>query len=548
MQNKEGVTDLNTLGVTFPKTIHQDLPTPLLYEKIVKRGEGQICHLGPVVVRTGDSTELPLVDKFVVKKRAQKDRERLRGEVRFLSEEQFRCFARRLRAYLQNKEVFVQHGYVGRDPQWRIPVRFVTETAWHSLFVRNLFESIPERNSPVAFDADFSLVHVPGFHAVPEKDGTRSSAALIIHPEEKTVVICGNAYAGEIRNTVFTLVHMLLPSESAFSMRCSVNVGPDGDVAVFMGRGGTGKTTLSVDPKRKLVGDHLHGWSENGLFNYERGAYARVLGLSMKEEPDIHACTRRFGTVLENVCIDPHTRQIDLEDRCLTENARAAFPLPHISRVIEGGGCGHPQNIFLLTCDALGVLPPLARLTPEMAVYAFLTGYTSIQSRVGSGRSEPYIMFNTCFGASAMTLPSQVCGQILMDKIRKHNVACWLVNTGWVGEPQGRGDRMRISHSRALVRAAASGKLTDADYIVDPVFQFEIPKACPGVPARILSPRKVAADEGEYEVRANRLARGFAKDFSRFEGLMPEKMRTMLSGVLSLDDKFDLLEEFNLSV
>ena len=548
IDRKDGIPDFVVIGRKYLKVVHRNLPTPLLYEQIIKNREGQVSHMGPVVVRTGDFAERSLTDKFIVKEPVSEEKVPWGDENRPISEERFNNLLYRLLAYMQNKEVYVQYCYAGRDSDYRTSIRFITETAWHNLFVRNMFVPIHDVEDFEAYDPDFTVVHIPGFHAMPEVDGTGSSAFVIISLGQKTAFICGTHYGGEIRQVVFTILNYLLPLESVFPLRCSANIGPDGDVAIFMGRGGTGKTTLAVDPERRLIGDHAHGWSDKGLFDFERGSYARVMKISKEEETEIFACTRKFGSILENVSIDLETRRVDLNDDALTDNTRAVYPNTHIPNAVVDGVCDHPRNIFLLTCDALGVMPPIARLSPELAVYAFLSGYTSRFTETESGPVETDIRFDTCFGASALTLPAHVYGNLLMEKIKKHNVSCWLLNTGWLGEPRGAGERIKIAQTRKLVYAAVSGKLNDVAYETDPVFSFEIPEECPGVPAAILNPRRMAKDQGEYELRAVQLARKFMEDFARYENEMPENMRTMLLDVLSLDDSFDMLEEFRLSI
>lgn len=544
LEKKDGILDLVAMGRKTLKMVHRNLPTAVLYERIVRNREGQISHQGPIVVRTGDFMELPLTDKFVVKQEADS---RVSEGHQEMSAGQFNNLAYRLSAYLQNKEVYVHYSYVGRDPDCQIPVRVVTETAWHSLFARNMFMPIHGVEDYSQLKAEFSVMHIPGFHAVPDVDDTRSSAAVIFNMEQKIIFICGTSYAGEIRLAVFTFLNYLLP-ESVFPMRCAANVGPEGDAAIFMGRSGAGKTTLSVDPERRLLGDHFHGWTVRGLFNFERGAYAGLLGISEEDEPEISACSRKFGTILENVSIDMETRRVDLEDRSLTENTRAIYPLTHIPNAAEEGICDHPKHLFLLTCDGMGVMPAIARMTPEMAVYAFMSGYTSRFAETESGTAVSDIGFNTCFGASSLLLPAHVYGNRLLEKIRKHEVTCWLMNTGWIGEPAGRTERIKIPVSRALIRAAVSGKLDTVVYETDPIFGFDIPLTCPGVPYEILNPRNMAGDEGEYEVRANCLAREFMNDFKQFEDQMPESMRTMMAEVFSSDDSFDLLGDVGFSM
>lgn len=548
IDRKDGIPDFVTIGRKYLKVVHRNLPTPRLYEQIIKNREDQISHMGPVVVRTGDFAERSLADKFIVKEPASEEKVSWGGENRPISEARFNNLLYRLLAYMQNKAVYVQYCYAGRDPDHRTSIRFITETAWHNLFVRNMYTPIHDVKDFEAYDPDFTVVHIPGFHAMPEVDGTGSSAFVIVSLGQKAAFICGARYGGEIRQVVFTILNYLLPLESVFPLRCSANIGPDGDVAIFMGRGGTGKTSLAVDPERRLIGDHLHGWSDTGLFNFERGSYARVLKISREEETEIFACTRKFGSILENVSIDLETRRVDLNDDALTDNTRAVYPDSHIPNAVFEGVCDHPRNIFLLTCDALGVMPPIARLSPELAVYAFLSGYTSRFIETDSGPAETDIRFDTVFGASALTLPAHVYGNLLMEKIKKYNVTCWLLNTGWLGEPRGVGERIKIAQTRQLIYAAVSGKLNDAAYETDPVFSFEIPTDCPGVPAAILNPRRLAKDQGEYEMRAVQLAKKFMEDFARYENEMPENMRTMLVDVLSLDDTFDMLEEFRLSI
>lgn len=548
IDKKDGIPDFVTLGRKYLKVVHRNLPTPLLYEHIIKNREGQISHRGPVVMRTGDFAERPLTDKFIVKDPVSEGKVSWGDDNRPLSEERFDNFEHRLLAYLQNKEIYVQYCYAGRDSDSRTAIRFITETAWHNLYVRNMFIPIQDIEDFEAYDPDFTVVHIPGFHTVPEVDGSSSSAVVIVSLEQKTAFICGTRYGGEIRQIVFTILNYLLPLKSFFPMRCSANIGPDGDVAIFMGRGGTGKTTLAVDPERRLIGDHAHGWGDKGLFNFERGSYARVLKISREEEPEIFACTQKFGSILENVSIDLETRRVDLNDNALTDNTRAVYPDTHIPNASVECVFDHPRNIFLLTCDALGVMPPIARLSPELAVYAFLSGYTSRLAETKSDPAETDIRFDNCFGAASLTLPADVYGSLLMEKIKKHDATCWLLNTGWIGEPRGNGERIKIAQTRKLIHAAVSGKLNSIVYETDPIFSFEIPKECPGVPAEILNPRRMAGNPGEYELRAVQLAKKFMEDFARYEKIMPENMRSTLLDVLTLDDSFDILEEFNFSI
>jgi phosphoenolpyruvate carboxykinase (ATP) len=548
IDKKEGIPDFVSLGRKHLKVVHRNLPTPLLYEHIIKNREGQISHRGPVVVCTGDFAERPLADKFIVKEPVSEGKVAWGDANRPISEERFDNLQRRLLAYMQNKEVYVQYCYAGRDSDYRTSIRFITETAWHNLFVRNMFIPIHDVEDFEAYDPDFTIVHIPGFRAIPEIDGIGSSAFVIVGLGQKTALIGGTHYGGEIRQVVFTLLNYLLSLKSVLPLRCSANIGPDGDVALFMGRGGTGKTTLAVDPERRLVGDHAHGWSHQGLFNFERGSYARVLKISREEQPEIFNGTQQFGSILENVSIDLETRQVDLNDESLTANTRVVYPDTHIPNALVEGAGGHPRNIFLLTCDAMGVMPPIARLSPELAAYAFLSGYTSRFTETEAGPVETDIGFDNCFGETTLTLPAHVYANLLIEKIKKHAATCWLLNTGWLGEPRGTGERIRIAQTRKLINAAISGKLNKAGYETDPIFSFEIPKECPGLPVAFLHPRGVATNPGEYELRAVQLAKRFMEDFARYEKVMPENMRTMLLDVLSLDDSVDILEELNFSI
>ncbi len=419
--------------------------------------------------------------------------------------EQFTRLLFRLMAYIQNKEIYVQYATIGCVPHDCRAVRFVTETAWHSLFVRNMYTPVEGVSDFSAFAVDFSVVHVPGFRADPRVDGTRSTAFVMINLSQKVVFICGTHYAGEIKQAVFSTLNFLVPQDETFLMRCAANVGPDNDVAVFLGRGGSGKTTLAVDDQRPIIGDHVHGWTEEGLFNFERGGYAKVHQLVKAGAPQIDACTRRFGTILENVAMDSLSRRIDFADGQLTRNTRAAYPLSHVDNWAGASIFGHPKHLFLVTCDAYGVLPALARLTPELAVYAFMCGYTSRLEGPKTAQPVADFRFDTCFGASTMTLPAHVYGLQLMEKIKRHKVTCWMLNTGWIGDPWYNGQRIDLSVSRALIHGVTSGHLDEVDYDSDPVFGYEIPTACPGVPSDILDPRKATQDEADYEIRTNQL-------------------------------------------
>ncbi|MDA3897247.1 MAG: phosphoenolpyruvate carboxykinase (ATP) [Desulfobacteraceae bacterium] len=540
--------DLEYFGRKHLRRIYRNLPTSVLYEEIVNNREGQVAHLGPIVVRTGHYADLPPEDKFFVKDPVSENKIFWSDEKNELSENHFNTLFHRMLAYMHNKEAYVQDCLVGSEEEHQMPIRIVTETAWHSLFVRSMFFQVDDLKKLEEFAPEFTIIHIPGFHAIPELDGTHSTSFVIINLTQKLVLVGGSSYAGELRQVVFTLASYLMP-ESVFCMRCSANVGKDGDVAIFLGREDTGKSTLAVDPDRSLIGDHAHAWSDKGLFNLEWGGYAKIMNIEKEKQPFIYECTRKFGSILENVAIDMDTRRVDLKDDSLTENTRCIYPISHIPHAYREGLFEHPKNLFLLTCDAYGVLPPIARLNPEQAVYAFLSAYTSKFKQMESGEFEPQVMFSVAFGDTMIALPAYAYAKRLMENIIKYNINCWLVNTGWSGEPSFRSERIKISHTRALIKAAISGDLSKMEFEADPVFHFEIPKKTPGdvVPEEILNPRNSAEDAGEYELRAIRLVSEFMKNFEQYEDIVPEEMRSMLSQIISIDDNLDL-EDFGLSI
>ena len=515
---------LENHGIRNVNSVHWNLSTPVLYEEVVRRAEGRISHLGPLVVTTGHHTGRSPNDRFIV--RAGESAEHIWwGKVnKPFESEKFDGLHRRLTAYLQGKDIYVQNCYAGADPAYRLPIRVVTETAWHSLFARNMFIRA-DRQDHKDFVPEFTLINAPRFHAIPEQDGTRSEAFILVSFERRMIIIGGTSYAGENKKSIFSILNYLLPRRGVLSMHCSANVGRGGDVAIFFGLSGTGKTTLSADPDRALIGDDEHGWSDEGVFNFEGGCYAKVIRLSREAEPEIYACTRRFGTVLENVAMDYCTRRIDLDDFSLTENTRAAYPLSHIPNIVPEGRAGHPENIIMLTCDAFGVMPPIARLTPEQAMYHFISGYTAKVAGTEKGITEPEATFSTCFGAPFMALHPSVYGNLLKDKIRRHQVSCWLVNTGWSGGPYGVGSRMKIRYTRAMVNAALDGKLDGVEFEPDPIFGLAIPARCPDVPSEVLNPRLTWPDPEAYDDKARELARRFQENFREYEDAVSEEVR-----------------------
>lgn len=516
--------DLERHGLRNLKNVCWNLPTPALYEETLKRDEGIMSHLGPLVVRTGQFTGRSPKDKFIVEESTSRD-QIWWGEVnRPFDSGKFDEMHRRMASYLQGKDVYVQDCWCGADKEYRMPVRIITQYSWHSLFARNMF-IIPTAEELENFDPEFVVIDCPGFHAFPEIDGTNSDVFILVNFAKKLVLIGGTEYAGEIKKSIFTAMNYDLPFEDVLPMHCSANCGRDGDVALFFGLSGTGKTTLSSDSSRTLIGDDEHGWSSNGIFNFEGGCYAKVIRLSAENEPEIYLTTRRFGTILENVGVDVRTRCIDLDDDTLTENTRASYPISHLPNASRMGMGDHPASILFLTADAFGVLPPIARLTPEQTVYHFISGYTAKVAGTERGITEPQATFSACFGAPFMALHPSVYADLLRTKINEHNVTCWLVNTGWTGGPYGVGHRMEIPYTRAMVNAALYGQLNDVTYTVDPIFDLHVPNSCPGVPDEILIPRATWSDGDAYDDQAHKLAHMFLENFGQFEERVSQSVR-----------------------
>jgi phosphoenolpyruvate carboxykinase (ATP) len=509
---------LEYLGFRNTGRVHWNLGMPELVEMALRRGEGQIGEGGPLVVRTGIHTGRSVNDKFIVREPGSEKNIWWGNTNRPYERANFETVKRRMLAYAQQRELFVQDVWGGADPTHRLPVRIVTELAWHNLFARNLLINPPAADL-ANFKPDFTIIDLPGFSADPAIDGARTETVILLDFAERLVLIGGTSYAGEIKKSVFSVLNYLLPDSNVMPMHCSVNVGERGDAAIFFGLSGTGKTTLSADPHRTLIGDDEHGWSEKGLFNFEGGCYAKVIRLSPTAEPEIYATTRRFGTVLENVTFIGDSRRLNLDDDSLTENTRAAYPLDFIPNASETGICGHPENVIMLTADAFGVLPPISRLSPEQAMYHFLSGYTARVAGTEKGLGkEPQATFSTCFGAPFMPRHPSVYGNLLKDKIARHKVNCWLVNTGWTGGVYGVGHRMPIGHTRALLRAALDGSLSNVPMAQDENFGFAVPTACAGVPAEALKPRNTWADKAGYDAKAKELVGRFQQNFQQFEG------------------------------
>jgi phosphoenolpyruvate carboxykinase (ATP) len=524
-QKRKADYNLSNIGVGNVRLAYWNLPTEALVEEAVFRGEGAMVAGGPYAAFTGKHTARSANDKFVVRHTDSENNIWWGVYNRPFDIDKFEALFSRMLGFLQRRDVFVQDVYAGADEAYRLPVRIVTELAWHSHFVRNMFILPQSLEEYKRFVPEFTLVAMPSFKGAPAVDGTNSETFICLSFERKIAIIGNSAYAGEIKKSVFTILNYLLPLEGVLPMHCSANVNPDDtdDVALFFGLSGTGKTTLSADPKRRLIGDDEHGWSDDGIFNFEGGCYAKVIGLSESAEPEIFATTKRFGTILENVTYDPITRLIDLDDDTVTENTRASYPLEFIENAVPEKKAGHPKNVVLLTCDASGVMPPIARLSPNQALYQFISGYTSkiAGTEVGLGK-EPEITFSACFGGPFMVHHPYKYAELLKRKIERYHATCWLVNTGWVGGPYGVGKRISIKYTRALLNAALDGKLTDVEFKKDPIFGFEVPKTCPNVPDEVLDPSSSWGDKKEYDRRYKDLAMRFIQNFGKFTDKTPK--------------------------
>ncbi len=511
--------DLSAQGL-HPKKVWANHRYVELYEHALRREEGQLTTRGAFVAITAPHTGRSPNDKFVVEEPGSAGRIWWEKNKR-LSEAQFDALLTDVVAHLDGlDEVFVQDLYGGADANYRLPVRFVTPNAWHALFVRNMFirPGVPDLAD---FEPGFTVYHAPEFQALPARHGTRTGTFIVVNFAKRAILIGGTRYAGEIKKSIFTVLNYLLPMQGVLSMHCSANVGAAGDTAIFFGLSGTGKTTLSADSHRKLIGDDEHGWSDEGVFNFEGGCYAKAIRLSPEGEPEIYAATQSFGTVLENCVLDPHTRLIDFDSDRITENTRASYPIDFIPNHEPSGFAGHPKNIVFLTADAFGVLPPLARLTPEQAMYHFLSGYTAKVAGTERGVTEPTVTFSACFGAPFLPLHPGVYAKMLGEKIARHGVRVWLVNTGWTGGAYGTGHRMKLGYTRAMVTAALSGQLDHVHYVTDPVFGLEVPSKVPGVPSDLLAPRSTWADPAAYDAQAAKLAEMFRKNFAAFASEVP---------------------------
>jgi phosphoenolpyruvate carboxykinase (ATP) len=496
--------------------IHWNLTAPLLMEAAIQRGEGKLADMGPFTAVTAPHTGRSPNDKFVVRDPSSE------GDVDWgkvnqpYPPEKFDLLLADVTAYLEGlDDLFVQDLYCGADSAHRLSVRYVLPNAWHAAFVRNMFIR-PQATELATFDPNFVVLHAPEFQASPERHGTRTGTFIVLNLTRRMILIGGTRYAGELKKSMFTVMNYLMPKDGVLSMHCSANIGAAGDSALFFGLSGTGKTTLSADPERSLVGDDEHGWSENGIFNFEGGCYAKVINLSPESEPDIYACTQMFGTILENVTLDPMTRQVKFADQSITENTRASYPIHYIRNHVPTGRGGHPRNIVFLSADAFGVLPPIARLTKEQAMYYFMSGYTAKVAGTERGVTEPQATFSSCFGAVFLVWHPTRYAEMLGRLIDEHGSHVWLVNTGWSGGAYGVGKRMKLSYTRAMVRAALSGALDDVGTTTDPIFGLHVPANVPGVPDNVLRPRDTWSDKVAYDTQAKKLAEMFQKNFEKF--------------------------------
>jgi phosphoenolpyruvate carboxykinase (ATP) len=520
-QNKYGLEE--TTGLKTAKTIYWNLTAEQLYEEALRRGEGNITAGGAFTADTGKHTGRSPNDRFFVETPEVRNILWWHKGNKGISEDNFEKLYAKAQKYARERDLFVRDAYVGADKNSTMVVRMVNEFAWHNLFAKNMFIE-PSAGELKTIKPEFTVIYLPGLKADPASDGTASETAIEINFKKKIVLIVGTAYAGESKKCIFTVMNYLLPLKGIMTMHCSANVGSGGDSALFFGLSGTGKTTLSADPKRGLIGDDEHGWDDNGVFNFEGGCYAKVIKLSKEAEPQIYATTHRFGTVLENVFFDADTRALDLDSDALTENTRASYPLSFIDNAVPGAKGPHPKNIIFLTYDAFGVLPPVSKLSKEQAMYHFMSGYTARVAGTEKGVKEPQATFSTCFGGPFMALHPSKYARLLKEKIEKHQASCWLVNTGLVGGPYGVGSRISIKHTRALLNAALEGKLAEVKFVKDEVFGFEIPVECEGVPAEILQPANSWKDKGEYYKKYCELAEAFVKNFEQYKEGTPAEI------------------------
>ena len=518
----QGTVGLESQGLRPTGDVRWNLVAPILIQDAIRRGEGELVDMGPFRAVTAPHTGRSPNDKFLVKEPSSAADVDWGSVNQPFTEQQFDTLLADVRDYLNTRdELFVQDLYCGADPTYRLSVRYVSPNAWQMAFVRNMFIR-PEATELPAFDPNFTVLHAPEFQADPTKHGTRTGTFIVLNLAKRMILIGGTRYAGELKKAMFTVMNYYMPKQGVLSMHCSANIGTAGDTALFFGLSGTGKTTLSADPHRSLIGDDEHGWSDDGIFNYEGGCYAKVIHLSPEGEPDIYRTTQMFGTILENVVLDPLTRKVRFDDQSITENTRASYPLHYIQNNVPSGRGGHPKNIVFLTADAFGVLPPIAKLTRDQAMYYFLSGYTAKVAGTERGVKEPQATFSSCFGAVFLVWQPTKYAEMLGRLIDEHGSDVWLVNTGWTGGAFGVGKRMKLSHTRAMVKALLHGELLDARVETDPVFGLAVPAQISKVPNDVLKPRETWTDKAAYDAQAKKLSSMFRENFARFEKSVPD--------------------------
>ena len=531
---KNGALDLVRIGKENLRQVKRNYCTAKLFEEIVRNREGQLSRDSAIVVRTGHSLEKNCDDIFIVNDHISEKIVDWGPKINTIDMICYETLINRLLSYILNKVLYVQNCHIGPDNQ--VPIRVITEKAWHNLFVRNMYFPIYHQEDPENYEPKFSVIHVPGFQSIPEIDGTNSQTAIIINMMHKVVILCGCCYAGNIRKAVLAMLNYVLPKD-IFPLQCAASMSFSGDVSLFFGREAAGKTTLAIDSQSVFIGDHAHGWGPEGIFTFENGIYAHVFGIDSDNSSEINNCIHNFGAVLENVSIDLESRQIDLTDSDLTINTRASFPSDCLKNISPKKIHGHPKNIIFSSCDPLGVIPPVTLITPAQAILGFLSSYSAIFTRTLNGDIRPEMNFS--FGKLSPVYPPHVYAEQLYKKIKDHNITCWVINTGWVGKPYGEIDRIPVEYSRSAVRAIMSGELKDVEFEKDAIFRYKIPKKCPGIPDKFLNPRNIAEDITEYELRANRLVTAFIKDFSRFEDQIPKELIGMIISLLPFEKRTD---------
>ena len=511
--------ELKKLGLDTKASIYWNSSSPVLYEHSIKNGSALVSDKGALVVNTTPYTGRSPNDKFTVEE-ASTAKQIWWGKInKPFDSKDFNSLHKKVSQYLNNKTLYAQEVYAGADYKYALPVRVISESPWHSLFVKNMFigqDKFKKEKKAKEFKAGFSILHAPFFRANPKEDNTNSEAFVIVNFAKKLVIIGGTKYAGEIKKSIFFVMNYLTNKKNVLGMHCSANIGKAGDTAIYFGLSGTGKTTLSTDPDRPLIGDDEHGWSNNGVFNFEGGCYAKAIKLSQKDEPLIYDASAKFRAILENVVIDPKTRKVDFNDNSFAENTRSSYPLENLDNVVADSKGGHPQNIFFLSADAFGVLPPIVKLSPEQAMYYFISGYTAKVAGTERGVTEPQATFSACFGDPFLPLHPSKYAEMLGDKIRKYKPNVWMINTGWSGGAYGVGSRIKLKYTRALLHAALSGELNDGEFVKDPIFGFDIPTKVNKVPSEILIPKNSWENKGEYTKAAKKLAKMFAKNFESF--------------------------------